>query len=97
MPKSFAAFATAVLLSGSLCMQPSFCAAQAKDAVVMEGPDAEVKEFRLADLEVRLRTMQAGAERGYFAGVLARSESSNPFLQPPARILTALRTGWQMV
>jgi hypothetical protein len=60
MPKSFAAFATAVLLSGSLCMQPSFCAAQAKDAVVIEGPDAEVKEFRLADLEVRLRTMQAG-------------------------------------
>jgi hypothetical protein len=55
----------------------------------MEGPDAEVKEFRLADLEVRLRTMQAGAERDYFAGVLARSESSNPFLQPPARILTA--------
>jgi hypothetical protein len=40
MPKSFAAFATAVLLSGSLCMQPSFCAAQGKDAVVMEGPDA---------------------------------------------------------
>jgi hypothetical protein len=71
MPKSFSAFGTAVLLSGSLCMQPSFCAAQGGDTVVKEGPDAEVQEFRLADLEVRLRTMQAGAERDYFAGVLA--------------------------
>ncbi|HWO35508.1 MAG TPA: hypothetical protein VNO32_42485 [Candidatus Acidoferrum sp.] len=71
MPKSSSAFGTAVLLSGLLWMQPSFCAAQGGDAVVKEGPDAEVQEFRLADLEVRLRTMQAGAERAYFAGVLA--------------------------
>jgi hypothetical protein len=60
MPKSFSAFGTAVLPSGLLCMQPSFCAAQGGGAVVKEGPDAEVQEFRLADLEVRLRTMQAG-------------------------------------
>jgi hypothetical protein len=71
MPKSFSAFGTAVLLSVSQCMQPSFCAAKGGDAVVKKGPDAEVQEFRLADLDVRLRTMQAGAERDYFAGVLA--------------------------
>jgi len=63
MPKSFAAFATAVLLSGSLCMQPSFCAAQGGDTAVKEGPDAEVQEFRLADLEVRLRTIKRGRKR----------------------------------
>ena len=36
-----------------------------------EGPDAEAQEFRLADLEVRLRTMQAGAESDYLSGVSA--------------------------
>ena len=30
-----------------------------------------MQEFRLADLEVRLRTMQAGAESDYLSGVLA--------------------------
>jgi hypothetical protein len=32
-----------------------------------------VQEFRLADLEVRLGTMKAGAESDYLSGVLANS------------------------
>jgi len=39
MPKSLAAFRRSGLVSGSLCMQPSFCAAQGEDAVVKAGPD----------------------------------------------------------
>jgi predicted aspartyl protease len=42
-----------------------------KNAVAIGGPDAEVKEFRLADLELRLKKMPPGPERDYFAGVLA--------------------------
>jgi len=36
-----------------------------------DGADAEVKQFRFDELEARLRTMQPGPERDYFAGVLA--------------------------
>jgi hypothetical protein len=36
-----------------------------------DGPDAEVKEFRLDDLKATLGTMQPSPERNYFAGVLA--------------------------
>ena len=39
--------------------------------MVKEGPGAEVLEFRLAHLEVRRRTMQAGAESDYLSRVLA--------------------------
>jgi hypothetical protein len=35
------------------------------------GPDVEVKEFRLDDLRATLQSMPPGAERDYFAGVLA--------------------------
>lgn len=35
------------------------------------GPDADIKEFRLGELETTLRGMQPGPERDYFAGVLA--------------------------
>ena len=42
-----------------------------KSAVPDAGPDLELTEFRLSELEAMLRTMEAGPERDYFAGVLA--------------------------
>jgi len=71
MPKSFSVLSKAVLLFTSLCMQPVFSAAQSEGAIVKDGPDAEIKEFRLVDLDASLRAMQAGPERDYFAGILA--------------------------
>jgi hypothetical protein len=44
-----------------------------KIAVAEDGADLEVKELRFDKLEARLRTMPAGAERDYFAGVLANA------------------------
>lgn len=35
------------------------------------GPDLELKEFRLDELEARLKAMPPGAERDYFAGAVA--------------------------
>jgi Aspartyl protease len=42
-----------------------------KSAVPEDGPDLQVKELRFEELEARLRTMEPGPERDYFAGVLA--------------------------
>lgn len=67
----FCVLSKAVLLCGSLCMQSPLSAAPEKDAVITDGPDVEVKEFRLDELEARLRTIEPGPERDYFAGVLA--------------------------
>jgi hypothetical protein len=39
-----------------------------------DGPDSELRDFRLQELEARLRTMPAGTERDYFSGVLANRE-----------------------
>jgi hypothetical protein len=61
-----------VLLCLLLCVHLSLPAASAdKNEVVSDASDALVKEFRLDDLEESLRTMPAGPERDYFAGVLA--------------------------
>lgn len=57
-----------------------YAASPGETTASANGPDAEVKEFRLDDLETRLRSMQPGVERDYFAGVFAnrtgRSEDS---------------------
>jgi len=45
--------------------------AQGEHPVTENGPDQELKELRLDDLEARLPTMEQGHERDYFAGVLA--------------------------
>jgi len=74
MPKSVAVLGKVVLLFASLCIQLSFSFAQGKSAVTEDGPDQELKEFRLDDLEARLATMEPGSERDYFAGVLANRE-----------------------
>lgn len=63
---------TGVLLCLLGCVQVSLGAASlVESAAAADGPDAELKEFRLAELEVTLRTMQPGPERDYFEGVLA--------------------------
>jgi hypothetical protein len=69
--RSFSALlGCAILLCGALGCETSLVTAQVPSAAVTEGPDAEVKEFRLDELEARLRTMPPGSERDYFAGVL---------------------------
>jgi len=47
------------------CIHVPFVAAAA------DGPDAEVQQFRLDELEASLPTMQPGTEHDYFAGLLA--------------------------
>jgi predicted aspartyl protease len=42
-----------------------------------EGPDAEVREFRLGELEARLKAMPSGPEWDYFAGILANRQGRN--------------------
>jgi hypothetical protein len=44
-----------------------------KSQVNEDGPDLEVKELRFDELETRLRTMEPGPERDYFAGMLANA------------------------
>ena len=72
MPRS-APLAPFILLLAALCM-PSFNRAQSNAAPSESGPDAEVKEFRLGDLEVSLRTMKPGPDHDYFAGILANRD-----------------------
>lgn len=50
---------------------PLRAASPGERAIPSDGPDADVKQFRLHELEARLRMMQPGPERDYFAGVLA--------------------------
>jgi hypothetical protein len=42
-----------------------------KNAAASDSPDAEVKEFRVSSLEDKLKAMQPGPERDFFAGVVA--------------------------
>jgi predicted aspartyl protease len=69
--RGFALLGWAILLYASFGWQTPLIAAPGTDATISEGPDAEVKEFRLDELEARLATMPPGSERDYFAGVLA--------------------------
>ena len=71
MPKSIAVLGKVALLFASLCIQLSISSAQDKSTVTGDGPDQELKEFRLDGWEARLATMKPGSERDYFAGVLA--------------------------
>jgi predicted aspartyl protease len=61
----------AVLLLALLSIPVSVSCAQSHPDPTENGPDLELKEFRLDELEARLRTMEPGPERDYFAGVLA--------------------------
>ncbi|HXC47576.1 MAG TPA: hypothetical protein VNU20_04735, partial [Candidatus Sulfotelmatobacter sp.] len=61
----------AVLLLALLFIPFPGIGAQRNRDATENGPDIELKEFRLDELEARLRTMEPGPERDYFAGVLA--------------------------
>jgi Aspartyl protease len=45
--------------------------ANEEPAVALDGPDVELKEFRLDDLEANLARIEPGLERDYFSGMLA--------------------------
>jgi predicted aspartyl protease len=69
-----------------------YAAPASKAAMVSDGADAEVSEFRLADLEATLRTMRPGPERDYFAGVLAnRSGRTNESIELLKNALPSIR------
>jgi hypothetical protein len=77
MAKWVAVTSKVILLFASLCIQSSCIWAQSKSAVTEDGPDQELKEFRIDDLEARLPTMEP--EQGeYFAGVLANRAGRIP-------------------
>jgi hypothetical protein len=78
MAKWVAVIGKVVLLFASLGIQSSCTWAQSKSAVTEDGPDLELKEFRLDDLEARLPTMEPVLEREYFAGVLANRAGRIP-------------------
>jgi hypothetical protein len=63
-----------VLICSFACIQMSLGAIAGGRADALDGPDAEVKNFQLPELETRLRSMPAGPERDYFSGVLANRE-----------------------
>ena len=65
------ALSKALLLALLLCMQLPLIAAPSKAAADSAEADADVKEFRLEELEAKLPSMQPGPEHDYFAGVLA--------------------------
>jgi hypothetical protein len=78
MTKWITVIGKVVLLFASLCIQSSCTWAQSNSAVTEDGPDQELKEFRLDDLEARLSTMEPVLEREYFAGVLANRAGRVP-------------------
>jgi hypothetical protein len=93
MPKSLAALGKVVLLFASLFIPLSFAWAEGNVAVADDGPDQQLKEFRLGDLEATLATMQPGAERDYFAGVLANRAGRIPeSIRLLNSVLPSLRT-----
>jgi hypothetical protein len=93
MAKWVAVIGKVVLLFASLCIQASCTWAQSKSAVTEDGPDQELKEFRLGDLEARLPTMEPVPEREYFAGVLANREGRIPeSIQLLKSVLPGIRT-----
>ena len=71
MSKPFELPGKAVLLLALLFVSLSCTRAQGNKATTENGPDREWKEFRIDDLETRLRAMEPGTERDYFSGMLA--------------------------
>jgi predicted aspartyl protease len=92
MAKSIEALAKAVLLLTLLFVPVSSSQAQNGRGATEDDPDREWKEFRLDDLEARLRTMEPGAERDYFCGMLAnRTGHIGESIQLLSRALPAMR------
>jgi hypothetical protein len=54
-----------------LWVTPPVGRAHANKTLIRSGPDAQLREFRLAELEQTIQALRAGAEQQYFAGMLA--------------------------
>jgi predicted aspartyl protease len=92
MPRPKNRFAQFVLLLAFICLWPPFGRAQNKKAAPPDGPDQQLKEFRLKDLEATLRAMPPGPDRDYFAGVFAnRAGHTAMSIELLARVLPTLR------
>jgi len=76
-----------------LCMVSSSGWAQRNSSHPEDGPDQELKEFRLDDLEAALRAMEPGVDHDYFAGVLANRLNHIPeSIQLMTSVLPGIRT-----
>jgi hypothetical protein len=62
-----------LLLAALTTMQPAY--ARDRPPLSETGPDANVEQFDMPNLEANLRGMPAGPEHDYFAGVLANAEN----------------------
>ena len=83
----------AVLITFALgCLRTPGSDGPVAPSVASDGPDAEVRDFRLHELAARVRTMPPGVERDYFAGVLAsRSARTEEALRLLNGVLPVLR------
>lgn len=63
-----------VLIAATFALQSHPVGPKATELAGGNGPDAEVKEFRMAGLETRLQKMLPRPEHDYFAGILANRE-----------------------
>jgi len=88
---------TSVLLCLSTCIHmPVHALPLEKRATITNGPDADVKYFRLEELQAKLRTMPPGPERDYFEGVLAnRSGQVNESIRLLDSALPEIRTSYR--
>ncbi|HKE07698.1 MAG TPA: pepsin/retropepsin-like aspartic protease family protein [Candidatus Acidoferrum sp.] len=81
-----------LLLLASLPVATSTCWPQAGNAAQASGPDAELKEFHLDELETLLQTMPPGTEHDYFAGMLAsRTNRIEESIEMLNKVLPAIR------
>ena len=81
-----------VLLLAFISLGPPFARAQHKKAAPRDGPDQQLKEFRLKELEATLRAMPPGPDRDYLAGVFAnRAGHTAVSIELLTRVLPTLR------
>jgi predicted aspartyl protease len=73
------------LLCCSLTWQPLSAQSSSQGQLPGTGPDADLRAFRLGELETRLSSMQPGPERNYFAGIL---DNRTGHVEDSIRLLT---------
>jgi hypothetical protein len=78
-----------LILLCTVCMPGN---AQSKDTATQSGLDTLLKQFRLEEVEARLRKMKASPERDYIAGMLANRENNTAkSIQLLVKALPAMR------
>src|SRR5215469_7343082 len=92
MCKLLEVFSKRILLLAWLLLASFTCGPQARKATPESSPDVELKEFRLDELEARLKAMPPGTEHDYFAGMLAsRTNRVEESIELLTRALPAIR------